>query len=90
MTQSQIFLCVAAERLRQSDLLRKNPDWVDISSIHTSHTARLPVLLEEVGEVAKAMNDHDEGAMAIELIQVMAVCSAWLETRPRPCPPLPS
>lgn len=39
---------------------------------------RLPVLVEEVGEVAKAMNDNESAeAMYAELIQVGAMALSW-------------
>lgn len=41
---------------------------------------KLPILLEEVGEVAKAMNEDDFIGIVKELIQVAAVCVAWLES----------
>ncbi len=40
---------------------------------------KLPILLEEVGEVAKAMNENDTLGIVQELIQVAAVSVAWLE-----------
>lgn len=45
-----------------------------------SDTAFLAVLVEEVGEVARAIND-EEGAERLvqELVQVAAVCVARLE-----------
>ena len=39
--------------------------------------ARLAILVEEVGEVAKAINEHDPGLRA-ELAQVAAVAFLWL------------
>lgn len=41
----------------------------------------LAVLLEEVGEVAKALLEGDDLGMNAELVQVAAVAVAWLETR---------
>ncbi|EMO91249.1 hypothetical protein [Leptospira noguchii] len=41
---------------------------------------KLPILLEEVGEVAKAMNEMDSLGIVRELIQVAAVSVAWLES----------
>lgn len=41
---------------------------------------RLPVLVEEVGEVAKAMlEDADPADLRAELVQVAAVALTWLE-----------
>ena len=41
---------------------------------------KLSILLEEVGEVAKALNEKDEENLKEELIQVAAVCMRWLES----------
>lgn len=38
----------------------------------------LPVLIEEVGELARAMNEADEANFKEELVQVAAVAIAWL------------
>lgn len=43
--------------------------------------AKVSVLLEEVGEVAKALLEDDQPGLDEELIQVAAVCLAWLESR---------
>lgn len=42
----------------------------------------LPILTEEVGEAAKAMNENDPG-LREELIQVAAVAMAWVEAMDR-------
>lgn len=42
-----------------------------------THEQRLAILVEEVGEVAKAINERDQG-IAAELVQCAAVCVAWL------------
>lgn len=39
----------------------------------------LQVLLEEVGEVARAMEERDLLNLRAELVQVAAVCCRWLE-----------
>jgi NTP pyrophosphatase (non-canonical NTP hydrolase) len=39
----------------------------------------LPILVEEVGEVAKAMLEHDHNAYISELVDVAAVAVAALE-----------
>jgi NTP pyrophosphatase (non-canonical NTP hydrolase) len=39
----------------------------------------LTILVEEVGEVAKAINDNDRGELRKELVQVAAVALAFLE-----------
>lgn len=47
---------------------------------------RLPILIEEVGEVARAMNDErlgkladDNASLIRELIQVAAMAATWVE-----------
>lgn len=39
----------------------------------------LPILVEEVGEVAKAINDRDSAQMRKELVEVCASALVWLE-----------
>lgn len=39
---------------------------------------RLPILVEEVGEVATAMLNGDDEQLATELIQVAAMAVTWL------------
>jgi NTP pyrophosphatase (non-canonical NTP hydrolase) len=41
----------------------------------------LTILVEEVGEIAKATLEHDETNLREEIIQVAAVCISWLENR---------
>lgn len=38
------------------------------------------ILSEEVGEIAKSLNDGDYKNLREELIQVAAVCVAWVES----------
>jgi len=44
-----------------------------------SDLAWLGILAEEFGEVANAILEHDEPNLITEIIQVAAVCVAWLE-----------
>lgn len=67
----QIFELIELERISQD---RK---WGDQS--HRSHAEMLAVLVEEVGEVAKAILENNVTAMNVELIQVAAVVILWLE-----------
>lgn len=39
----------------------------------------LRILVEEVGEIAHALNEHDDENLREELVQVMATAMAWLE-----------
>ena len=41
----------------------------------------LTILVEEVGEIAKATLEHDEANLKEEIIQVVAVCVCWLENK---------
>lgn len=46
-----------------------------------SDDRRMSILVEEVGEVAHAINEHDDANLEEELIQVAAVAVAWLQAR---------
>jgi NTP pyrophosphatase (non-canonical NTP hydrolase) len=67
----QIFERISIERERQDDL-HEFP-----------HHIRLAVLMEEVGEIAKELQEKDEYKnvinLYIELIQTAAVCVRWIE-----------
>jgi NTP pyrophosphatase (non-canonical NTP hydrolase) len=67
----QIFERISIERERQDDL-HEFP-----------HHIRLSVLMEEVGEIAKELQEKDEYKnvinLYIELIQTAAVCVRWIE-----------
>jgi NTP pyrophosphatase (non-canonical NTP hydrolase) len=71
-----------AERLRQLDLQREGRFQYTCSDPELSPAERLAVLTEEVGEVARHVNDHTDHSVDCqsELIQVAAVCLAWLES----------
>lgn len=56
------------ERLRQDNI---HPDFPG--------EKRLAILMEEVGEVAKAIQNGDIENLKEELIQVASVCVRWLE-----------
>lgn len=66
MNQDLIVDAIIQERMRQ-DLL------------HTWNikTNRLAVLVEEVGEIAQAL--QGEGSLEEELVQLSALCVRWLE-----------
>lgn len=40
--------------------------------------AYLSILTEEVGEIAKAINEKDHFGLVLEIVQVAAVCTRWL------------
>jgi len=52
---------------------REHPHFADTDA------AALAVLVEEVGEVAKAVQELDADGMRREIAQVAAVCVRWLE-----------
>ncbi len=68
---------VLAERARQDTTWRGGLG--DCSHPDTPDRQRLTVLTEEVGEVARAILDHQPDQLRAELVQVAAVCAAWLE-----------
>ena len=72
--QKHIFTLISVERRRQDVKFgtQDHPDggWALI-------------LLEEVGEYAKSLNEQDEQNLDEELVQVAAVAVAWLEARLR-------
>jgi NTP pyrophosphatase (non-canonical NTP hydrolase) len=70
----RVFELIRDERRRQDE------KWGSANVLQNgSRELRLAVLTEEVGEVAKAILDHDHREMLEELIQVAAVAVAWLE-----------
>jgi len=76
---SQVLFDVALERERQ------NAKWGRIAGEWTiPPSAKLVVLVEEVGEVARAIHDCEpDDRLAAELVQVAAVCVSWAETLKR-------
>ena len=71
ITRAKILEAVLAERERQAER------WGD----QTEHTDLewMSILTEEIGEVAKDVNDQRMAGMFEELIQCAAVCFAWSE-----------
>ena len=65
-----VYKLIKAERKRQNKL---HPNFAK------SEPERIAILLEEVGEVAKAYNDGDVENYKTELIQVAAVCVRMIE-----------
>jgi len=90
MNQLDIIDEIVLERFRQKKL-NANPLnrrlRQDIADPVTADGYRLAVLVEEVGEVANQLNEttatltgtDNRHSMKVELIQVAAVCVAWLE-----------
>lgn len=76
MTREQIFLLVEGERQRQ------NQKWGRDDLIwNASDFVKLTVLAEEFGEVAQAILEEDKENLEEELVQVMAVACAILESK---------
>ena len=73
-------MAILRERMRQEQLRAEGRFAHTAADPEMSDTAFLAVLMEEVGEVARAINDG-EGAKRLkdELVQVAAVCVARLE-----------
>jgi hypothetical protein len=71
---------VSAERDRQDNLAAAGR-WGGATIATVDDGRRLAVLVEEVGEVARALQDGTDPA--VELVQVAAVAVAWLEALER-------
>lgn len=76
MKRSDIYRFISAERMRQSV---KHPGQT-IADDTTDPYKKLAILLEEVGEVARAMLDGKPIEMRTELLEVAACCVGWLES----------
>jgi NTP pyrophosphatase (non-canonical NTP hydrolase) len=66
---------VVEERARQ-EVLHPNSTCAN-PELHSD--SKFCILAEEVGEIAKSLNDGDHENLREELIQVAAVCVAWIE-----------
>lgn len=80
----EIYRAIVAERHRQIEKWGNDFSISNISGTcanpNMPNGIRLAVLVEEVGEVAMAMNDSEPvESLRKELIQVAAVCVAWLQ-----------
>lgn len=73
---------IEQERQRQEELWSQPHRWGvgDCSSKTIAPEVKLMVLTEEVGEAAKAIYDGNLDHLRDELVQVAAVCVAWLES----------
>lgn len=81
--RSEIFRLIETERDRQDKLhpiIQKKKDddndTIAVKNIISTNTL-LAVLMEEIGEVAKAL--QGDGDLKEELVQSAAVCVRWLE-----------
>jgi NTP pyrophosphatase (non-canonical NTP hydrolase) len=68
MKRTDIMAAIFTERYRQNIL-------------HPGNTLEdmLPVLIEEIGEVGRALQNEDRVNLEEELVHVAAVCVRWLE-----------
>lgn len=71
MPIEKILLLIVQERIRQDELYGKNRT--------LSPLLWLTILTEELGEVARAILEHDPENLKTELIQLTAVAIAWLQ-----------
>jgi|SRR5579884_2887439 len=87
----RVLVEVQAERARQDELVTTGKHKFNCAQ-HVGNLRKLPVLMEEVGEVAKEVYEHDvtpvieitkrreiKNKLRKELIQTAAVCVAWAE-----------
>jgi NTP pyrophosphatase (non-canonical NTP hydrolase) len=89
MKNMQLILqAVQDERLRQNKLVEQGKIPFNCADKARPHSQKLPILVEEIGEVAQAMmqvttgsSSHDaKRDLQKELIQVAAVAVAWAES----------
>ena len=81
MTPEQVRVLVYDERITQNLRWGRPHAWGqgDCSSPHVDQSTKLAVLMEEVGEAAKAHLDMDPAGFRHEMVQVAAVAFAILE-----------
>jgi NTP pyrophosphatase (non-canonical NTP hydrolase) len=75
MTPTEIRAAILTERARQN--MKWTPERTCAGPIPPME--KVTVLLEEVGEVARAVLEGDRDNLRDELVQVAAVAWAWLE-----------
>ena len=80
--RATIYREIDAERARQSARWGGPHDWGrgDCSSPDVPVAVKVAVLMEECGEVARAVLQRDDQNLREELIQVAAIATAWLES----------
>lgn len=83
--RSDIFKAIEEERDRQDKIhplckLKKESDTeIKIMATLINNNEMLAVLVEEIGEIARAL--QGEGNLEEELIQAASVCVRWLEVK---------
>ena len=83
MTRTEILAAIALERSRQGRRWGGGHAWGegDCSSALVAPIVKAAVLSEECGEVVRAVLDREpDTGLRYELVQVAAVCFAWLES----------
>ncbi|MGL5935062.1 MAG: MazG nucleotide pyrophosphohydrolase domain-containing protein [Cetobacterium sp.] len=79
MSPINVTVEILKERLRQERLKLEGKFPYTCRDRALSNNACLTVLVEEVGEVARAIQEGDRINLQEEIIQVAAVCAAWVE-----------
>jgi NTP pyrophosphatase (non-canonical NTP hydrolase) len=80
MLMSEIMREIWDERARQDALQASGKFDYTCATKGVDLNRKMTILLEEVGEVAHAINEKDNDSLVEELIQVAAVTVAWLES----------
>lgn len=70
---------ILAERHRQQELLATGKFPFSCSTTTVDSLFKLPVLMEEIGEVGNAILEGETANLSRELLQVATVCVGWLE-----------
>lgn len=76
MKRKDIYAAIDTERLRQEELHPGDT----CASVSMWDAQKMLILTEEVGEVARAILDHNPEHGRKELVEVAAVAVAWLES----------
>lgn len=75
----KIYRAITRERIRQDELFPGQAPEEPLGQAISQSGGMLGILIEEVGEVAKAINEEDRTALADELVHVAAVVVKWCE-----------
>lgn len=78
MIRERAIDAIVEERYRQNKL-KADGKFAHTCADNIPDEHRYIILAEEVGEVARAIHDGDRDNLREELVQVAAVCLAWLE-----------
>lgn len=84
MSYLEIMRDIRLERDRQESLKRDGKFRFTCADPEMTSGEFLSVLMEEVGEVARALNENDMKNLREEIVQVAAVCVARLERLSKP------